>query len=860
MKTDEIRERFLKFFKARDHKIVPSDSLIPAKDPTLLFTGAGMNQFKDYFLGLKKDIKRAASSQKCLRTGDLERVGFTAYHHSFFEMLGNFSFGDYFKREAILWAFEFMTKELAIPKDRLHASVHEKDEEAYKIWRDEIGMPEQRIYRFGDKTNFWPSNAPADGPNGPCGPCSEIFYDQGEGVGCGKKTCNVECDCGRYAEVWNLVFTQFDRVDGGKLIPLKAKNIDTGMGLERIACVMQGKRNNFEIDIFDPIVQHLRELLKKTPSADERRMIYVIADHTRAAVFSIADGAIPSNEGRGYVVRKLIRRGAMYAKKMGSKEPILYTLVPVIEKLMGKTYPELVGAAHHISEVLKQEEERFLDRLEEGLRMLNEEAKRSKQNKMDTIPAEVVFYLHDTCGLPIEITTEVAQELGMKINSKECEALMDEQRKRARENTQMAGAIFVTEEMDRKLHGIPPTKFAGYETTETDATVLAIIDDKWVILDRTPFYAESGGQLGDTGTISGEGFKLKVLDVKKRDAHFLHNIEKTPSGLQVGCKVRALVNEEIRLDTMRNHTATHLLQAALRNILGKGVRQLGSLVAPDRLRFDFSYGKAVAPADIEKIEKEVNSNILKNSTLRISEKTMEEAKKEGALAFFGEKYGERVRLVEIEDTSKELCGGTHVAKTGDIGCFIIISEGSVASGVRRIEAVTGRGALEHIQKSRKTLDEIASLLKVKPEDAAARVEKLMTRTKELERGAKTSRIGAEDLRKLSSKLDGYNLICGSFKDTTIDELRNVSDEVRHKEAKTIIVLFGITEDKAHFIVASSPDAVKNISANDIIRDIAKAVEGQGGGRKDLAQGGTKRLDLAEKVLPRIADIVRKRLS
>ncbi|MDD5084770.1 MAG: alanine--tRNA ligase [Candidatus Omnitrophica bacterium] len=860
MKTDEIRERFLKFFKARDHKIVSSDSLIPAKDPTLLFTGAGMNQFKDYFLGLKKDIKRAASSQKCLRTGDLERVGFTAYHHSFFEMLGNFSFGDYFKREAILWAYEFMTKELAIPGERLHASVHEKDEEAYKIWRDEIGMPDRRIYRFGDKTNFWPSNAPADGPNGPCGPCSEIFYDQGEGVGCGKKTCNVECDCGRYAEVWNLVFTQFDREDAGKLTPLEAKNIDTGMGLERIACVMQGKRNNFETDIFDPLVQHLKGLLKKSPAADEKRMIYVIADHTRAAVFSIADGAIPSNEGRGYVVRKLIRRAAMYAKKMGSGEPVLYTLVPIIEKLMGKTYPELVNAGPHISEVLKQEEERFLDRLEEGLRMLKDEAKRSKQNNMDTIPAEVVFYLHDTCGLPIEITTEVARELGMKINSKECEALMDEQRKRARENTQIAGAIFVTEEMDRKLHGIPATKFVGYETNDAEATVLAVIDGKWAVLDRTSLYAESGGQVGDTGMISGEGFKLEVTDVKKRDTHFLHKIENMSSKLRVGCKVRVSIDSQRRLDIMRNHTATHLLQAALRNILGKGVRQLGSLVAPDRLRFDFSYGKALTPGEIEKIEKEVNGNILKNSALRVSEKTTEEAKREGALAFFGEKYGERVRLVEIENTSKELCGGTHAAKTGDIGCFIIVSESSVASGVRRIEAVTGRGALEHIQKSRTALDEIASLLKVKPEDAATRVKKLMSRTKELERGAKASQISVEDLRKLSSKLDGYNLICGSFKGATIDELRDASDEIRHKEAKTVIVLFGITEDKAHFIVACSPDAVKKISANDIIRDIAKTVEGQGGGRKDLAQGGTKRLDLTEKVLSRIADIVRKHLS
>ena len=879
MKTDEIRQRFLDFFKARSHTIVKSDSLVPQNDPTLLFTGAGMNQFKDYFLGLKQDLTRTASCQKCLRAGDLDEVGRTAYHHSFFEMLGNFSFGDYFKREAILWAWEFITREMAIPREKLRVSVHQSDKEAYHIWKNEVGIPDRWIAKMGDKTNFWPANAPQAGPNGPCGPCSEIYYDlAGDAHTHEGHECSLEDDCGRFSELWNLVFTQFDRRQGGELVPLKKMNIDTGMGLERLACVLQGKRTNFEIDTFRPINESVRTRLGLGRQRDlSQADLYAISDHVRATVFLITDGAIPSNEGRGYVVRKLIRRALWRAHqllrsaKKGAgqtlEEPFLYSVVPEVVQGMKSAYPELREAESNVRETLKGEEERFLRTLETGLALLREKIDKSKNRKVKVLPGEEVFFLYDTYGFPDELTRVIAAEEGFLIDQKGFDRLMAEQKGRAKEASAMGESIFVTTDFDRTLHKLPTTRFLGYETRKAKSRVLLskVQGGRGIlVLDQTPFYAESGGQVGDQGILKCVGFEARVEDTQKKDQYHLHIVQILKGSVREGSELEAEVDSGRRDAAMRNHTATHLLHAVLREVLGSHVRQLGSLVHPDRLRFDYSSSRPLSREELTTIENRVNEEILKNAPVQKEEKETDQAKKEGALAFFGEKYGDRVRVVSVPGISKEFCGGTHCERTGQIGAFVITTDSSIASGVRRIEALTGFGALQYLQRLRDELQRAAERLRSTPSEVSDRVGKLQEKLKRLEKEGPAnafSQADPEECLKRVEKVAGFGFIAEQIEGTNREALRKISDGLRSRAEKAVWFLLGQNEGRLHFLIALSAD-LKNsaLDAREMAQVIAPLLGGSGGGRKDLSEGGGTRLEAAGQRWPQVKQAIRDYLK
>lgn len=840
MKTDEIRQRFLDFFKKKGHTIVRSDSLVPRNDPTILFTSAGMNQFKDYFLGLKRDLKRAASSQKCLRTGDLDEVGRTPYHQSFFEMLGNFSFGDYFKEEAIQWAWEFLTQGMKLERARLRVSVHKEDNEAYQIWRDKMGVPEKWIHRMGDKTNFWPSEAPQEGPNGPCGPCSEIYYDQDP------DSHLEDIEGSRFAEIWNLVFTQFDRQEGGRLVPLKQKNIDTGMGLERLACVMQKKKSNFEIDIFEPINCEISHNLNVQGETRHPHM-YAISDHIRAVSFAIADGVIPTNEGRGYVVRKLIRRALWRAHQWLGRpleEAFLYKIVPTVIQVMKNSYPELEEAKANIQSTLRDEEERFLKTLESGLILLEEKIKSARQRGLKKLSGEEVFLLYDTYGFPDELTNAIAKERGLETDQKEFGRLMEEQRKRAKEASEIMVGIFVTSEFDKRLHELPATRFLGYETHQGKGRVLlaqAEGDKGIIVLDQTPFYGESGGQVGDQGVLKGGDFEAQVEDTQKKDNHYLHYVRILKGKVKEGMTVEAVIDSKRRHSAMRNHTATHLLHAVLREVLGKQVRQVGSLVHPDRLRFDYSFGRALTVEELQKIETRVNEEIWKDTPVKKEEKSFDEAKSEGAIAFFGEKYGTRVRVVSVPGISKEFCGGTHCDRTGQIGAFVITSDSSLASGVRRMEALTGEGALRYIQTLRFQVQEAAERLKATPLELVERIEKLQERTKRLEKESRSKsalEINPKEILEKVERVGPFRLISERFEEASREDLRKLSDQLRSQAKQSLWLLSAKSDKKVHFLVGLSSD-LKNgtLDAREIVADIGRKVGGGGGGRKDLAEGG-----------------------
>lgn len=839
--TDELRKAFLDFFKAKGHTIVVSDSLVPQNDPSLLFTGAGMNQFKDYFLGLKTDIKRASSSQKCLRTGDLDEVGRTPFHHSFFEMLGNFSFGDYFKKEAIEWAWEFLTTVLQIPKERLRVTVHNGDPEAFEIWRRTVGLPGDWIYPCGDKSNFWPANAPKDGPNGPCGPCSEIYFDQNPSI----PGTPVD-DSGKFAEIWNLVFTQFDRRDGGKLEALAAKNIDTGMGLERLACVMQGKRSNFEIDLFQPIHEAILKALGTRVQENLRKPLYCIADHLRAAVFSIADGVIPSNEGRGYVIRKLIRRAIWQAKQLNPKvqKPFLHHAMDGVLKAMGAAYPGLHEAESNIRTVLSQEEERFLKTLESGLSILKDRITSHRRSGKNILSADSVFELYDTYGFPEELTRMIAEQEGLRIDREGFEKLMDGQRARSKEASKIATEIFAKSGLEKIPAGIPGTKFLGYDALAASSKIVWHHEESGhatVLLDQTPFYAESGGQVGDRGTVEGEGLLLKVLDTQKLDKYFLHQCEVVRGTIKDGAPVDARVDAGSRKSIMRNHTATHLLHSALRATLGNSVRQLGSLVAADRLRFDFSFGRQLSSEEIVKIESIVNERIVANVAVQTDVRSLDDAKKAGALAFFGDKYGETVRMVQVTDFSKELCGGTHCDRTGDIGIFMITSESSVASGVRRIEAVTGLEALRYARALQDQLTDIAETLKVGIADIPARIAKLQDALKKQKPGTAKSTAAAFDAKGLIANAEvirNAKVLVHQVENADIASLRGLSDLLRENDQKLVYVIATSQEGKLHVIAGISNDLKKSSFDIRVLFDkLSKLLLISGGGRPDLVQGG-----------------------
>ena len=782
--TNDLRRAYLEFFKSKGHTVVSSDSLVPQNDPSLLFTGAGMNQFKEYFLGVKKDLQRATTSQKCLRTGDLDEVGQTPFHHSFFEMLGNFSFGDYFKKEAIEWAWEFLTQILSIPKERLRITVHEKDTEAFEIWHKVIGLPKDWIFLCGDKSNFWPANAPKDGPNGPCGPCSEIYFDQNPQI----QGTPID-GSGKFAEIWNLVFTQYDRQDGGKLVPLANKNIDTGMGLERLACVLQGKASNFEIDIFPPIHEAILQSLGLDPKTHQTKQLYTISDHLRAVAFSIADGVVPSNEGRGYVIRKLIRRAIWQAHQLMPQQklirPFLFKAVSSVIMVMGEAYPELREAEENIRTVLSQEEERFLRTLEDGLRILKMQLTNYKKDGLKTIPAESVFELYDTFGFPEELTRGIAEAEGFAIDHKGFEKLMEDQRARSKEGSKISGEIFASSGLDKIPANIPATTFLGYDALQTNAKILWHQTEgkkATVVLDQTPFYAESGGQVGDQGVIDGQGLKLQVVETKKLDKYFLHQVEILQGDIHDGMTVNAIVDRLLREDIMRNHTATHLLHAALRTTLGSSVRQLGSLVAPDRLRFDFSFGRAVTPEELRTIEKAANDQILSDRPVQKESKSLEEAKKEGALAFFGDKYGDRVRMISITEFSKELCGGTHCDRTGQIG--LLISQKKIGA------------------QASANLTDIKALL--------------------------------ESARKAGS----CRVVVGMFENAGIPALRDLSNRLREEEQKIVFVIATSQEEKLHVIVGLSADLQKTpLDMKVLFGRLSQPLNVSGGGRTDLVQAG-----------------------
>lgn len=852
MTTDDIRRLFLEFFKSKNHKIVASDSLVPKDDPTLLFTGAGMNQFKEMFLGHSLTYVRATSSQKCLRTGDLNNVGKTSGHHTFFEMLGNFSFGDYFKAEAIAWAWEFFTAVLKIPENMLWVSVYKDDKEAYNIWKDSIKVIPGRIIALGEKDNFWPSEAPSKGPNGPCGPCSEIFYDYGPAVGCGKAVCSPACDCGRFVEVWNLVFTQFDRQPDGSLKALPNKNIDTGMGLERIASVMQGVKSNFEIDIFKPLIETIEAESARSSgqaSGDRRAMrskANAIADHIRAVVFCVADGVMPSNEERGYVVRKLIRRSMSHLQDIGIKGPFLYKLVALVADLMHDAYPEVKTVRDDIAQVIKKEEEAFLYVISNQLPKVEEVFEKISKSKDAPGLAKAAFSFYDTYGMPYEMLEEIAEKHGLKIDNSIFHKLLDKQRELSRAGSKLKGEIF-TETFTNKVASLKlVTNFVGYENTSAEAKVLAVMEDGEVILDRTPFYGESGGQAGDRGRIESPSGIMEVEDAKKIGRTIVHIGRMLKGTIGLGEKVLVTVDEAVRRKVMANHTAAHLLQAALRKALGDHVHQTGSLVDSSHLRFDFTHMKKMDERELVRVEELVNENIKSSIPVKKDIKDIDEARNEGAMALFGEKYDRTVRVITVGDVSKELCGGTHVDNTKDIEIFKITSESSIASGVRRIEALTQSAALRYLEDRERAMRDKMKLGAKKEE-----LKRMALKRLEDEKGNISLFIGR------ARAAGGSKVITEDIGDISIEALRILADNIRAKEPSSVIILSTKGEDKVSFVIAVTDDLVKRgISASVLAKDMAKSIEGSGGGKDSFAQGGGKMAGKLDQALNKAFDAIK----
>ncbi|MDD4899466.1 MAG: alanine--tRNA ligase [Candidatus Omnitrophica bacterium] len=835
MTADVLREKFLQFFKSKKHKIVESDSLVPKDDPTVLFTPAGMNQFKKQFLGQITGFTRAATSQRCLRTDDLDKVGKTTGHHTFFEMLGNFSFGDYFKKEAITWAWEFLTGELKISPEKLWVSVYKDDDEAYGIWKDEVGVAQERIVKLGDKDNFWPAEAKEKGPNGPCGPCSEIFYDFGKDVGCREKICDPSCSCGRFVEIWNLVFTQFNRKEGGQLEPLPKKNIDTGMGLERLAAVMQGAKNNFETELFQPIIKAIEQEASRSIQAANA---YAVADHLRAICFSIYDGVIPSNEERGYVIRKLIRKSSLHIKSMGIKKLFLYKLVPILAEIMQKPYPELKERQENIAQIILEEERAFLANLDNSEPLFESKFQNLKTNSDPDAAGKIAFQLYDTYGIPAELTFDWLSKHKIEVSKDAFERAMDEQKQRSKAGSAMKGDVFSLKGL--KLD-VKETKFLGYKTTLSKAKILKIFQDgkevkkikqgdsAEIVLDQTPFYAESGGQVADIGELVKGKNIFQVLDTQKNGKVTIHLGKVTKGGFKKADSLNAQVDRERRLSIARNHTATHLLQAALRKVLGPHVQQQGSLVAAEKLRFDFTHFKGLNQEELERIEEEVYQSVIENYSLSTKILTLAQAKKTGALAFFAEKYEGKVRVVSVGEVSRELCGGTHLAATGNIGLFKILHEGSVASGVRRIEAVTGKYAYQ--------------LIKEEKEKQQEELEKAFGHQRELEKQLGSQKLGQaknslNDLLEKIENINGLKVIAQVLPDLDMGLLRKSVDLIKEKSDNTIIALGSIQSAKALLVVAVTADlCAKGIDATKIIVEAAKPIGGSGGGRKDFAQAG-----------------------
>ncbi|GJL55195.1 MAG: alanine--tRNA ligase [Nitrospirales bacterium] len=874
LSSQDLRQSFLEYFSAHGHTSVPSAPLIPQADPTLLFTNAGMNQFKRVFLGEEtRAYARAASIQKCMRAGgkhnDLENVGYTNRHHTFFEMLGNFSFGDYFKEDAIAFGWEYLTTVVSLPVERLWVTVYRDDDEAVNLWQHRMAVPSSRIIRLGEKDNFWQM-----GDTGPCGPCSEIHIDQGEALGCGRSTCGVGCDCDRYLEIWNLVFMQYDRDASGTLHPLPKPSIDTGMGLERLAAVHQGVTSNFDTDLFSPLLRAVGERTKATYGTDlgTDRSMRVIADHLRAMTFLIVDGILPSNEGRGYVLRRILRRASRYGRLLGCLEPFLYELTGCVVQNMKAAYPTLEQSASIVTEVVQREEDRFIGTLEQGTPILDRlvhEAKRQGRNMLD---GETVFKLYDTYGFPVDLVEDAAREEQLMLDHEGYQRALTTQRERARK-----AAAFTTAEMKPYLTELKalasPTTFLGYDSYDGEGTVQAILKDEQLVqdctqgeeielvLEATPFYPEGGGQVGDQGVLLGPHGHMQIQTTAKNDlGYFLHRGTVLDGHLHVGDSVQAKVNRTTRMDAARNHTATHLLHAALRELLGPHVKQYGSLVAPNRLRFDFAHFKPLSSRDIDDIELMVNEQIRANTVVQTNVMGIQEAIDEGALAFFGDKYGTKVRVVGVGSFSKELCGGTHCTQTGEIGVFRIVSEGGISAGVRRIEALTGAGALRHTKQVDEHVRELAALLKVSPNDVIAKTQKTLATLKDMERELeqlKMKLVAKEqtDASIESRVIHGMQVQTQRVDGLTMPELRALSDRIRHTVPSGVLVIGSAKDGKVSLLVIVTKDLTHRIKAGDVAKSIATHVEGSGGGRPDMAQAGGSRPEGVERALLKVFEFV-----
>jgi alanyl-tRNA synthetase len=876
MTGKEIRDSFLRFFAERGHQIVPSASLIPASDPTLLFTNAGMVPFKNIFLGIDQPThRRLVDSQKCLRVSgkhnDLEEVGRDTYHHTFFEMLGNWSFGDYYKKEAILWAWELLTNVWRLPKDKLWATVYTTDDEAEEWWRRQTDINKDQILRFGEKDNFWEM-----GETGPCGPCSEIHIDRGPGS-CERENtpghiCTVNGGCPRYIELWNLVFIQYNRNPDRSLTELPSKHVDTGMGLERVTAVLQNVRGNYDTDLLRDVIRATEALSGKRYGDDPELDISfrVIADHARASAFVIADGVVPTNEGRGYVLRRIMRRALRHGRLLGFDGPFFSRVSESVVHLMGSAYPELIERQTYLTEVIQNEEERFAETLGKGLALLEQEIKELRRSGTTTLSGDVAFRLYDTYGFPLDLTEDFLSSEGLQLDRAGFDRAMEEQRTRAREGQK--GTVYLSAGLT-DLH----SRFVGDRATAWESEILATLvqgatrtdavregEEVEIVTGETPFYGESGGQVGDTGTLeTARGDRVEIFDTQKpQPSLIVHRGRVVRGAIQVGDRVRLVIDSNRREATRLNHSATHILHSALREMLGAHVRQAGSLVAPDRLRFDFTHTSPVKDETLERIEDLVNARIRENAEVTSEEMSLNEALKRGALAFFGEKYGERVRVLRMGDFSTELCGGTHVSRTGDIGLFKLKGEAGVASGVRRVEATTGEGALDWVRQREQVLKEVSSLLKGSEEDAADKLEKLLAQQRELERKLAQLRgvlagVQSGDIESQARQLNGVTVVASRVEGVDDKGMRELADRLRDKLQPAIIVLGTAQEDRVALLAVVSKNATKRYHAGNIIKQIAPLVGGGGGGRPDFAQAGGKDPTRLDEALQKVYELIEK---
>ncbi|MDD3899143.1 MAG: alanine--tRNA ligase [Syntrophomonadaceae bacterium] len=875
--SDKIRSTFLQYFADKNHTVVESSSLVPINDPTLLFTNAGMNQFKDVFLGIdRRNYSRATTSQKCVRAGgkhnDLDTVGRTARHHTFFEMLGNFSFGDYFKRDAIQYAWEFLTEVVALPKSRLWVTIYLDDDAALQLWQETTDVNPERILKMDEKDNFW-----SMGDTGPCGPCSEIHYDRGEEHACGPDCALGVCDCDRWLEVWNLVFMQYNRDENGVLTPLPRPSIDTGMGLERLASLLQGVNSNFDTDLFIPLIKQIEKLSGQKYHQGEKGFPFrVIADHSRTCTFLIADGVLPSNDGRGYVLRRILRRALRFGRLLGINEAFLYKNVDVVCSIMGKAYPELMEKSDFIKEVIKMEEERFLLTLNEGLKKVEDILAQVQEQGKTEIGGEEAFMLYDTYGFPLDLTEDVAEEKGFTVNKDGFNRMMEEQRQRAREAGKGENAFARDIVIAELLNDIKPSDFSGYEKLKDTSALQAIIQDgklhksvtnKEVLLvtASTPFYAESGGQVADSGIITGKSGKMQVTDVQKLSYWIIHRgiLE---GSFKVGEKLQLEVNQEQRTATARNHTATHLLHRALRQVLGEHAQQKGSLVEPSRLRFDFSHLAALDEAQLIAIENIVNQAIWSMYQVNTTVTDITQAREMGAIALFGEKYGDEVRVVQVQDFSQELCGGTHVKNTGQIGLFKITSEGSIGSGLRRIEALTSSYALAYLNQAETELKSIAAALKTSPGDLSHKVESLSRSLKEKDKEiehlkGRLSRAASGNLLEKAYQINEVQVLIEMVEGVDANSLRQNGEMLRDKLGTSVVMLASVIEDKVALVCFVSKDlTAKGFHAGKIVGAAAKAAGGGGGGRPDMAQAGARDASKIEEALAAARQMIEKSFS